>query len=231
MTEPNNSFSSSKTCFFGTLFLNSGPGGAGLLLVSKVRLKSVSKMNYSNNTHINKCVNELAELLNPENNIVTRTDVDRAIRLLRPSKGSTEHTTAIRARIRQTILNQCGESNPDGQLLLNKFEKQCDLVRKVNPNLLSSFLAILQPLSFRAANSTQVKPFVNLTERKNNTDGSFSNFATGAAALSVESKLDETIEEQTAVDSRVFQSDLVWVTSEVEHLLLVDLIYVLQVRI
>lgn len=191
-------------------------------------------MNHSNSIHIRKCVKELAELLNPDSEPSTNVEIDRAIRLLRPAKGSTEHSTAIRARIRQTILNQSAESNSDGQLLLNKFEKQCEAVRKVNPSILNPFLAVLQPLSFKAEkkqNNTQSKHFSNLAERKSNGDGAFSDNV-GTASFNSEAKavaLGQSTEEQAVVDSMVVQSDLVWVSSEVEHLLLVDLIYVLQV--
>lgn len=183
-------------------------------------------MNYNNNPHVKKCVRELAELLNQEADSTSTADIDRAIRLLRPSKGTIEHSGAIAATIRRAIFNKSSSSISDGQLLLNKFENQCDVVRKINPELLNPFLAVLQPLSFKAEKSAPSRQFSSLTDKKS--EGAFSNTTIGVAS---ESKSTDNYfpEEQLVVDTRVLQSDLVWVSNDVEHLLLVDLVYVLQV--
>ena len=192
-------------------------------------------MNYSGNERVRQCVTELATLLNEQNG-PSKTDIDRAIRLLRPAKGPVEHIAAIKARIRQSILNHSTDSG-DAQLELNKFEKSCDEVRKINPNLLNPFLALLQPLSFSASNKSSTSHLLATSTKP-----------ASQTAFTTEEKLPESVfipkerdnvgleelptrrSEGLEDSQNVENANIIWVSKDTEQALLVDLIYVMQVN-
>ena len=73
---------------------------------------------------------------------------DRLVRLLRPSTGGIEeHSIAIRKKIRQSILNNLG-SKSDGPMVVAEFERICENLRRLNSNILTPFLALIEPLCF-----------------------------------------------------------------------------------
>jgi hypothetical protein len=191
-------------------------------------------MNYGASTRVQQCVAELASILNTGNSPVENADVNKAIRILRPSKGSVEHISAIRARIRMAILNN--SSHNDAQLELTKFEKQCDAIQKLNPKLLNPFLAILQPLSFAPENAVKAS-HLSQPQQKSPSDRAF----TGEETTVHESQARETssLPEPPAhvaalkndASAGVAASESIWVSKAVERALLVDLIYVFQVCI
>lgn len=191
-------------------------------------------MNYNSNTRVKACVEELASLLNPN---AERVDVEKVVRLLRPAANSTiPHNAAIRACIKRSILNNSnGSPNEDGQLQLNKFEKQCDAVRKINPNLLDPFLAIFEPLSFkpdRSSLSQIAAPSIKKQGERPFTDNKVSLNTITPSDVSTQHlvfRASNTFE-QDDHQLKVLEAETVWVSKEVEHTLMVDLIYVFQVE-
>jgi hypothetical protein len=188
-------------------------------------------MSYSSNTRVKHCVDELATLLCGLG--VGPHAASAALRMLRPAKGGVEHISAIRARIRQSILNN--HSNGDAQLELNKFEKLCDDVQRTNPKLLNPFLQLLQPLSFmpeQHAVSGRLSEFsakpaaesaftgVNVEMGSNGREDDVQKRSPGFKIERGSNGQDVDVEASAAV----------WVSKDVETLLLVDVIYVLQVR-
>jgi hypothetical protein len=215
---------------------------------SKTRIIRICRiMSLSSNYILRDRVEELARLLRPidasDVGDKNQVAVDRAIRLLRPASNSSEHSVAILAKLRQSILNQPGTKNGDSQLVLAKFEKYCDRVRSLNPAILNPFLAIFQPLSFRP---NDARPVSHLSMYSNNrSDRMFCSpavvpgiigelnttpvpevdTAAGQAGRKDPSVLSPSIESKDILDS----NSLCWVDQATEHKLLTDLIYVLQV--
>jgi hypothetical protein len=190
-------------------------------------------MNYAASTRVQQCVAELASILNTGGNPVDSSEVSKAIRLLRPSKASVEHISAIRARIRMTILNN--SSHNDAQLELAKFEKQCDAIQKLNPKLLNPFLTILQPLSFAPQSNVTVS-HLSQPQQRSITELAFTGEETTVhesqareSTLAAEPQAHMTALKNDASEC-VAASENIWVSKTVERALLVDLIYVLQVR-
>lgn len=190
-------------------------------------------MNYNSNLRVKSCVEELAALLNPN---AEKVDVEKVVRLLRPAGSSAvPHSAAIRACIKRSILNNYnGSHNDDGQLQLSKFEKQCDAVRKINPNLLDPFLSIFEPLSFKpervGMNHVAAPSIRKEGERPFTDSNAVSNSIAPPAVISQHNapRSAKTFE-QDDHQLQVLEAETVWVSKEVEHTLMVDLIYVFQV--
>jgi hypothetical protein len=95
---------------------------------------------------------EKAHSKKKQNSEETNEDIEisRLIRILRPqSYQTTDHSNAIRLRLRQSILNHPNAGN-EGPLLLSRFDKSYDALKKLNPTMISPFLSLLKPLSFKA---------------------------------------------------------------------------------
>jgi len=124
--------------------------------------------------------------------ITRREDVpegvlEHATRLLRPSTGVHEHAGAIKQRIRQSILANTvtGRSGP---AVVADFERECEVVRRVNPALLQSFLAVVEPLGYSVA-FTVPRTSVGTMDNKAGTGSSnASGGSNGSGSLSHESK-------------------------------------------
>lgn len=116
-----------------------------------------------------------------------KRELDSLVRILRPnSHQANDHSNAIRLRLRQAILNN-PNAGSEGPLLLSKFDKTCDALKKVNPALLGPILAFLKPLSFKAP---AARPGV-------------------ASALDLERRLDESVSQTAFVQSsRLAHSEL-----------------------
>eukprot|EP01032_Pedospumella_encystans_P014403 gene14403-16542_t len=189
-------------------------------------------MNYNSNSHVKACIEELAVLLNPN---AEKVDVEKVVRLLRPASSSAvPHSAAIRACIKRSILNNSnGSPNEDGQLQLSKFEKQCDAVRKINPNLLDPFLSVFEPLSFKperiSANHVAAPSVKKQGERAFTDNSASSNIITPPDVASPQqtSRSGNPFEREDH-HVKVLEAETVWVPKEVEHTLMVDLIYVFQ---
>lgn len=191
-------------------------------------------MNYNSNSRVKGCIEELAALLNPN---AEKVDVEKVVRLLRPAGSSAvPHNAAIRACIKRSILNNSnGSPNEDGQLQLSKFEKQCDAVRKINPNLLDPFLSVFEPLSFKperiSMNHVAAPSMKKQGERPFTDSSASSNLMTPSDIASQQQTLrSANLFEQDDHHVKVLEAESVWVSKEVEHTLMVDLIYVFQVR-
>jgi len=193
-------------------------------------------MNYNSNARVKACVKELAELLNPESDGVENSQLEKAIRLLRPAKGTNDHSAAIKTRIRLSILNNsAGLSSGDGQLQLNKFENQCDAVSKINPKLLNPFLTVFEPLSFRPERNISTSHLAVKNDKKVDERAFTVNGATSdeppAVVQPPQAFPSASFFEPDDNQLKVLEADTVWVSREVEHTLMVDLIYVFQVRL
>lgn len=191
-------------------------------------------MNYNSNPRVKACVQELAALLNPESDGVENSQLEKAIRLLRPAKGSNDHSAAIKTRIRLSILNNsAGSANGDGQLQLNKFENQCDAISKINHKLLNPFLTVFEPLSFRPERSISASHLAVRADKKVEERAFTGNGATSsdppAAVQPPQAFPAASFFEPDDNQLKVLEADTVWVSKEVEHTLMVDLIYVFQV--
>lgn len=192
-------------------------------------------MSYNNNARVKQCVEELEVLLNGPG--VDQKAVSTALRLLRPAKGGVEHIAAIRARIRQSILNNY--SSEDAQLELNKFEKHCDAVQRVNPKLLNPFLQILQPLSFAPERPGPSGRLTDFTGKSANglaftgdagetiKDSSVPNNGMASVHAGIPAAASTAVVHEIDVDA----ANAVWISTGVERTLLVDVIYILQVRL
>ena len=190
-------------------------------------------MNYNSNSRVKACIEELAALVNPN---AEKIDVEKVVRLLRPAgSNAVPHSAAIRACIKRSILNNSnGSPNEDGQLQLSKFEKQCDAVRKINPNLLDPFLSVFEPLSFKperiSANHVAAPSIKKLGERAfTNTNESSNVITPPDIASQQQSSRSANLFEQDDHHVKVLEAETVWISKEVEHTLMVDLIYVFQV--
>ncbi len=189
-------------------------------------------MNYNSNSRVKGCIEELAALLNPN---AEKVDVEKVVRLLRPAGNSVPHNAAIRACIKRSILNNSnGSPNEDGQLQLSKFEKQCDAVRKINPNLLDPFLSVFEPLSFKperiSMNHVAAPSNKKPGERPFTDTSASSNLMTPSGVASQQQTLrSANLFEQDDHQGKVLEAETVWVSKEVEHTLMADLIYVFQV--
>lgn len=207
---------------------------------------------YKSNPKIRKHISDLIELFknNPANgnsqvildldhNTNHQLHIDSLIRFLRPYQPSNyDHTSAIKIRLRKSILNQ---NLIDTSILLTKFEKQCDQILKLNPSLLNLFLIILQPLSFRKSIpmitnissiiKDDILPSINYQDNKHNNELNLNKHSNNLNNKQMKtSELDEKdIEFIHKLQS--IESTTVWISLEVEHLILFDLIYILQVII
>jgi hypothetical protein len=194
-------------------------------------------MNYSSNAKVTACVKELAALLIPGVDSIDDSDIQKTVRLLRPAKGTNDHSVAIRTRIRQAILNESTESQfGDCQLRLANFESQCDAVTKINRNLLNPFLAIFEPLSFRPEKKLNVNKLLvqvdgHLRDRvfTGNDEAMNGNTRVIASQATQHAFPSASFFEHDDNHLKVLEADNVWVSKEVEYNLMVDLIYIFQV--
>eukprot|EP01042_Synura_sphagnicola_P028592 gene28592-36875_t len=77
-------------------------------------------------------------------------ELDKLVRILRPAnQQANDHTHAIRLRLRQAILNHPNAAS-EGPLLLSRFDKVFDSLKRLSPLLGGPVLAFLKPLSFKS---------------------------------------------------------------------------------
>jgi hypothetical protein len=195
--------------------------------------------------------------------VIDDSQIDKLYRLLRPMKATFNHSNAIKLRLRQLILNQSIQinqnSNNNGELIINQFEKIYDKLLKRNPTLLNHFLVIFYPFSFRtqilssSSSSSSSSSYINLIKRDNNNDNNNNN-STIHQIKPNQSKINRFVESSTKnsykdnesstttdivrketkihISSELMdnESKYVWLARELELKLLTDLIYILQVQ-
>ena len=190
--------------------------------------------------------------------LVCRTDdevpdsvLEKATRLLRPAtSGMQEHAGAIKQRIRQSILMNT-VSGRSGPAIVTDFERECENVRRVNPALLHSFLAVVEPLSYSlstnggssSSGSSIVGARINkLTELENTnsinatstTRSSLGIRTTGITNFRPSSITSDDLMpivppyHTTGVDIASSEVSFAWVNEEIEIKLLRDLLYIFQ---
>lgn len=93
-------------------------------------------------------VKELLKLLTRSEDIDNNA-LDKALRLLRQSANvqQIKHTSAIKQRIRQSILTNTVTGN-SGPAIVSAFEKECEILCRMNSPLIQPFLALIEPLSY-----------------------------------------------------------------------------------
>lgn len=162
---------------------------------------------------------------------VPKPVLSRVVRLLRPSNGVIDasiHTHAIKMRLRNALLSKYGKSG-DGPAAVAELEKEIDILRTNDSPNWKSFLALLEPLSFSAGNADTQRMNVNID--KLNSIRSFSSSV--PSIKEIEEKKDSSIrrDHHHLNESKVtlIRDDSLWVTREVELILLKDLLLVFQV--
>ena len=190
--------------------------------------------------------------------LVCRTDevpdsvLEHATRLLRPAtSGIQEHAGAIKQRIRQSILMNT-VSGRSGPALVTDFERECDNVRRVNPALLHSFLAVIEPLSYSlssmnhsATNSgssssggsivgARINKLTELDHTNNIARTSTATRMMGNTSIRPSSITADDLMpivppyHTTGVDIASSEVSFAWVSEEIEIKLLRDLLYIFQ---
>jgi len=201
----------------------------------------------SKQQYLSDRIKELAALLRADPNdsnkvpakdveYVSPPELQKLICMLRPGNAN-EHANAVRLRLRKTILNH-PSGGVEGPLILSKFDKSCENVRKLNPHILNPFLVFLQPISFyEGSNNSQTKyAFQNNIfqteqqfEQDHKTLPALNNKpATFVKSLPVENNPPPTTIPPVSTNSALLASH--WVDPEVERKLLVDIVYILQVK-
>jgi hypothetical protein len=194
--------------------------------------------------------------------LVCRTDdvpdavLEHATRLLRPAtSGIQEHAGAIKQRIRQSILMNT-VSGRSGPAVVTDFERECDNVRRVNPALLHSFLAVVEPLSYSlssmnhgttnsgsSSSSSIVGARINkLTELENTNNINTTSVIRSSIGIRTTNNTNFrpssiTVDDlmpivppyhTTGVDIASSELEFAWVNEEIEIKLLRDLLYIFQ---
>lgn len=76
-------------------------------------------------------------------------ELNTLVRILRPAtQQANDHSHAIRLRMRQAILNH-PNAGSEGPLLLSRFDKTFETLKRLNPAINGPILAFLKPLSFK----------------------------------------------------------------------------------
>ena len=182
---------------------------------------------------------------------VSESVLEHATRLLRPAtSGIQEHAGAIKQRIHQSILMNT-VSGRSGPAIVSDFERECDNVRRINPALLHSFLAVIEPLSYSlssmnvgttssgssSSGSSILGARINKLTELDNTNHihtSSSIRTTSNTSFRPSSITPDTLMpivppyHTTGVDSDSPEVSFAWVTEEIEIKLLRDLLYIFQ---
>lgn len=173
---------------------------------------------------------------------VTSQELDKLARMLRPAGNVNEHANAVRLRLRQTILNH-PSAGSEGPLMLSKFDKGCENIRKLSPHILNSFLTFLKPVSFyegamikqNVGQSKKAFPNVFQVDEQLHNDHKTaadpnSKPATFVQPLPTQANLASTENAKVAPNSQnSVTMSTHWIDPELERKLLVDIVYVLQV--
>lgn len=186
-------------------------------------------------------------------------ELNQLVRILRPSnQQANDHSHAIRLRLRQAILNHPNAAN-EGPLILSRFDKIFESLKKMNPSIHGSVLAFLKPLSFKSL-PANIRPMPNALqeERRLNEYNDHHLSLTHSTSLAAPELVEEvqiTASKHQPTQSRksvdllpshrnapIFAptaaatentnpavNNACWVSAEIEKKLLIDLIYVLQV--
>jgi hypothetical protein len=190
-------------------------------------------------------VKELIKLLLRDEEVSDST-VDRAVRMLRQSDdGLTEHTGAIKQRIKQALLRNT-VSGSNGPALVSAFEKECDTLRRMNSPLLQPFLAVMEPLSYSLVPVNEFGPKINTIKESDpvssssgahlNTESSSPSMAPSDPSLpsmsfAIAGGLIPIVPpyHTSGVDINSSEAQAAWVSPETEVKLLKDLLYIFQV--
>lgn len=177
--------------------------------------------------------------------------VDKAVRMLRQADDTHgEHSGAIKQRIRQSILNHA-VAGSNGPALVSKFEKECYNLGTMGSPLLRPFLAVMEPLSHSLTQLNVLGPKINIINesetfnRNENSSGS----STDAISTGLRTQRNTGTKSElpsmsyaiaggllpivppyhtSGVDVDSSEATMAWISSDVENLLLKDLIYIFQ---
>jgi Gamma tubulin complex component N-terminal len=158
--------------------------------------------------------------------LVTR--VSRLIRFDASTEQLTQHSKAVKLKIREKIIS---DDMTGSAASLAKFDGTCDSLRKLNPIILTSFLAVFEPLAFTAAKGnssisntiitaipsiyhgsnqvTQSKPIVD--------NSSFAILPKALQSLNIDKSEDA-----------VNNDGLLWINRDTELTILTDLLFIFQ---
>lgn len=192
-------------------------------------------------------VRELIKLLTRSEDVLDTT-LDRSIRLLRQADpGHGDYTSAIKQRIRQSILAKT-VAGTNGPSLVAAFEKECDNMRRMNSHLLQPFLSIMEPLSYSLATVNQFGSRINTVKENDAATFRVSESQTSSSSHNSSSTLKQSELPQmsyaiagglmpivppyhtSGVDVNSPEAQSAWISNEVEIKLLKDLIFIFQVK-
>ena len=155
------------------------------------------------------------------------------LRLLRPSSADVDdHAMVVRHKLREALLaGSAGGSERASSIAA--FEKECDKIKTTNPQLLNSFLAMMQTLSASKAGSRKtIKSSFPVSESQINKVLDVN--VTRKTNITTPIKATDSLRNiQENGDLRALASEIihVWVSKEVELKLIKDLLYIFQVGV
>lgn len=140
-----------------------------------------------------------------------------------------QHNKAIRLKLREKII--LNEETSSSAVNLAKFEQECDALRRLNPSLLASFLAIYEPLAFSTINDTSntSKGMILPSVYDGNRQVASTKIITDATTSVV---LPETLQQAFMIDKAsenlINNSGLFWISRDIEIKILIDLLFIFQ---
>ena len=190
---------------------------------------------------------ELIKLLTRSEDVSDAT-LDRSLRLLRQADpGHGDYTSAIKQRVRQSILVKT-VTGTNGPSLVAAFEKECDNMRRMNSHLLQPFLSIMEPLSYSLATVNQFGSRINSVKESDSATYRVPETQTKSSLQNSSSSQKQSELPQmsyaiagglmpivppyhtSGVDVNSPEAQSAWISNEVEIKLLKDLIFIFQVR-
>jgi hypothetical protein len=193
-------------------------------------------MNYTSDSYVRNLVELLAAHVGLEGDIrIPPSTVETALRTLRPSiSGSHDHTNAIKARIRQQILNHPSNTS-NGSVIVSQFEKDVENLRRFNPSLPKPVLSLLKPLMFRSNTQSRQKLFQDKFRSTTNAPATpavtaHNAFSNGPIFDDRDVGRDENPDANEDAGDEQQVNNMFWIDRSTERALLNDLVYIFQVR-
>ena len=207
-------------------------------------------MNQDPEARLMNSVSELCRLiLKVPRNEIPDSLLQKSTRMIRSINvhDVNSYSQAVKTRLRQSILNQqvMGEEG-QGPIVLAKFDKECEQLRRLNSSLINPFIYLFEMLN-NSNNSNSIindgnkkfiaykpKPleYVSPTSVYNSSNNNNNN-NNKDNSLSSNNKEQRNINAFTinlqASEIEVLESNRFWVTYDIEYKLLKDLIYIFQV--
>jgi hypothetical protein len=153
--------------------------------------------------------------------------INRVARLIRPANSSIEanvHTHAIKLRIRNALINKYGKGL-EGPAAVAEFEKEIDTLRNLDSMHWQAFLALMEPLALSGEIHSEQNTFFTppiMSHQKLSTNIQKSEPKETILPYSNPVLLDQC-------DVLLVNDQSIWVSREVELLLLRDLLLIFQV--